>query len=166
MKRQPWPLPKLLERDRNAATVYAAIRWLAGNSRRLGATRERIAAVCGLYRDTISAAMHALAEAGWLTLNYGRQGVRTWYRLSFPVSGFFPVSAKPRYSKRAATGKNPLQQTVSCVGKNPTLSRKGEGRPSRLTRTDTLAGVEENAPESGPLVPIVELLAGRGAGRG
>ncbi len=133
-RKRPWSLEKVLAANRNAITVYAALRWLAGDVRRLGTTRQRIAEVCGLYRDTISAALHALSEAGWLVLRYGRQGVRTWYRITFPVSGFFPVSPKTRASKRAATGKSPTQETVSCVGENPTHPLKGIGTDGAPTR--------------------------------
>src|SRR5262249_23490665 len=103
MKRaRPWPLDKLLVANRNAGTVYSALRWLAGDARRLSTTRKRIAAICGLYRDKITAAMHALSDAAWLALNYGRNGNRAWYRISFPEAGFFPVSVKTRHSKRSA----------------------------------------------------------------
>jgi len=124
-----WPLPKLLTANRNALTVYAALRWLAGDSRRLCTTRARIGDACGLYRDTITAALQALDAAGWVRLRYGRAGTRTWFRLSFPGAGFFPVPAKTRHRKAAATGKNPTQETISCGGKNPLHSRKGVGVP-------------------------------------
>jgi len=53
-RRTPWPLDRLLAANRNALTVYATLRWLAGDVRKLGTTRARIADVCGLCDDTIS----------------------------------------------------------------------------------------------------------------
>ena len=96
-RRAPWPLPKLLAESRNALTVYGALRWLAGDARQLFTTRRKVRDVCGLAEDTISEAMTALDKAGWVRVGYGRQGNRTWYRLTFPVPGFFPVPAKRRH---------------------------------------------------------------------
>lgn len=86
-KGRAWPLPKLLAANRNTMTVYAALRWQSGEHRQLNTTRDRIAKVCGLHRETITDAIQALNQSGWVSVSYGRQGNRTWYRLTFPVRG-------------------------------------------------------------------------------
>ena len=108
-KSAPWPLAKLLAKNRNALTVYGTLRWLAGDSRQLFTTRRTLRATCGLAEDTISAAMTALDSGGWVTVSYGRDGPRTWYRLSFPVPGFFPVPAKRRHRGRPRDLKKAAQ---------------------------------------------------------
>lgn len=125
--RPPWPLPKLLAKNRNALTVYGVLRWLANDRRQLNTTRARITAVCGLHEDTISAAVAALGDAGWVSVGYGRQGNRTWYRLTFPVAGFFPVAGKTRHREGSGGQKNRPQGTARCGRKNRPPVRKYRG---------------------------------------
>jgi len=122
---RPWPLPKLLATNRNALTVYGVLKFIAGEARRCSATRQRIADVCGLSLRTIGDAVGVLNEARWLAVNYGRQGMKTWYRFTFPVVGFFPVVRKTTHSKGKSMSKNDTQQIVSCMSKNDTQSLKG-----------------------------------------
>ena len=175
--RKPWPLPKLLGQNRCAITVYAALRWLSGDVRRLETTRDRITEVCGLHRDTISAAMKVLDKAGWVRLNYGRAGTRTWYRLSFPVQAFFPETGPSGHRKakfapfpgavgtgsrrEGGNGQNRSQEARSCGGSNrlpPPL--RGEAvlqpPPSRLRR----AGADHlGNPPPRPGLPHTNLMA-------
>lgn len=162
----PWAIPKLLAANRNALTVYAVLRFLAGDSRRYSTTRQRIADVCGLSLRAIGFAVQALNEAGWLTLNYGRQGIKTWYRLTFPVVGFLPVVRKTYHSKRKSVSKNIPQQTVCCGTKNIPHPRKGVGatRPAPTPtggaeRTPALVPPVPNDSDAGPVRPISEWLA-------
>ena len=69
----PWPLQALLERNRNAAAVYLALRWLAKGKKQVGTSREHIHRVTGFYKDTITVAMAALRDAGWIGLSLDRQ---------------------------------------------------------------------------------------------
>jgi hypothetical protein len=165
----PWALPKLLAANRNALTVYAVLRFLAGDSRRYATTRQRIADVCGLSLRSIGEAVQALDEAGWLTMNYGRQGLKSWYRLTFPVVGFFPVVRKTYHSKPKSVSKNIPQQTVCCVSKNSTHSLNGVGASygpaptptGGAERTPTQGAVqhlEKTDCGGGPTRPITEIL--------
>ena len=95
--KRPIQLPGLLKRDRNAVTVYFSLRWMAGGSRQLNTTRQRIADVCGLSPKRITAAMTALHEAGWLIRRYGRNGKRAWYRLVLRGFGLFPEGRKTTF---------------------------------------------------------------------
>lgn len=122
------PLPELLKLNRNAATVYMALRWIAGERRQLNITRDKIRAVCGLHIRRISEAMAALDECGWVVVNYGRHGIKTWYRLSFPVGQIFPVCMKTAHRERKVSDKKSTQGTVRCVYENDpqSLKRLGE----------------------------------------
>ena len=159
-KPQPVPLPQLLRMNRNAVTIYFSLRHLSGKLRRLSTTRARIAKICGLHADTITAGMKALASARWIRLQYGRFGVKTWYRISFPVFECFPAAEKTSHRKRnkrtrrsvpghEKTGhskaqlnrKNRPQVTVSCGRKNRPLPLKGD----RGTLSPTL-GAGANVP--------------------
>lgn len=99
MKRRPWPLPKLLAENRNAIAVFAALRWLAGDHRQLNTTRRRIGEVCCMHEDTITSAMQTLHSASWIRLNYGRDGVKRWYRITFPKAGFFAMGVQTGFSR-------------------------------------------------------------------
>lgn len=128
MKRQPpWSLPDLCKTDRNALTVYAALRWLARNKNRLGTSRARIREQVLLSEKRITSAIQALAKARWITLRYGRAKNRIWYRLTFRAGDFFPVGLKTTLSKSRCRGKNDPQQTVCCGAQNGPYSRKGVG---------------------------------------
>ena len=165
-RRHPWALPKLLAGNRNALTVYGTLRWLSGESRRYATTRQRIADVCGLSLRSIGEAVQALDEAGWLTVNYGRQGLKSWYRLTFPVVGFFPVVRKTYHSKPKSVSKNIPQQTVCCGTKNIPHTLKGIGACTAppLTPTGGAACTPALVPpvpsdsDAGPVRPIVEIL--------
>lgn len=122
---RPWPLEKLAAANRNAIAVYAALRWLAGDARKIGTTRLRIRSIVQLSEKRITAAVHTLDEAGWLALRYGRAGKISWYRITFPVGDFFPVRRKATRSKRVCRDENDPQQTVSCAAEKDLHSRKG-----------------------------------------
>ena len=171
-RRAPWPLPKLLATSRNALTVYGTLRYLAGDTRQLSTTRGRIRAVCGLSEDTVSQAMTALDKAGWVRVGYGRFGNRTWYRLVFPVPGFFPCTGK-----KAAQGgarqpaKRRHREPVPCTGKKAAHSLKGVGPvpvgPYRLPADGPTPGHHIGAPvarsqdleQDGPARPIADIAA-------
>lgn len=127
---RPKSLPDLLTMNRNAGTVYIALRWLSGERRQLNTTRRRIADVCRISSKRISQAMQALDECGWVRVNYGRQGIKTWYRLSFPVGGFLPVVTKTTYRERKVVDKNDPQGTRPCGDENDPHTLKGIGRPT------------------------------------
>jgi len=160
-KPSPWPLPKLLAANRNAATVYAALRWLASERRQLNTTRARITEVCGLHKDTITAAMQVLAKSEWIGLNYGRRGDKTWYRLTFPGPGFFPVAPKNSFSATGGSRKNRSQRAIPCGRENRSPSPKGEeGDPPPSD-----AGVPPSATEHPSVIRERELLAAAKAER-
>lgn len=142
--KRPCPLPTLLEANRNAMTVYGAIRWLAGDKGRLSTTRKRIKDVCGLSERTIGDAVAALDSAGWITLNYGCDGSRKWYRLSLPMVGFLPMCGKTARRKRLSVSKNSTKETVSYGTKNSTLPLTGNSRQGSATATPALPRMDED----------------------
>lgn len=140
-KRGPWPLDRLVAEDRNAITVYVTLRWLVGSSRQLNTTRETIRSWCGLSLKLISSSMTALDKTGWVSVNYAREGVRTWFRLTFPKSadaffpllpetmlgrkkGNFPVGRKTTHRGATRGSKNDPQGTSRCGSKNDLPSSK------------------------------------------
>ena len=120
--------------NRNAATVYLSLLWLAGDKRQLNTTRQKIAAVCHLHQRRISEAMQALHDGGWVTVNYGRAGNKAWYRLSFPVGRFVPVCMKTAHREGSGSDKKSTQGAVPCVYENDPLSPIGDKArdPARL----------------------------------
>jgi hypothetical protein len=134
MKR-PWPLDKLLRRDRNAATVFLAIVALSSGLRRVATTRGRLRAVCGLSEKRITSAIETLDAGRWVVRRYGRRRGRQWYRLSvprcFPVDllwgAFGAVGRKTTLSKASQKVKNDPQQTVCCGAENDLHSLTGVG---------------------------------------
>lgn len=56
--------------------------------------------------------------------------------------------------------------TAKSVAGTSTDQGVRQVRPSRLTRTDTPAGVEKPEEPNGPMLKIADVLAGRGAARG
>jgi hypothetical protein len=124
---------RLLATNRNAMTVYGSLLWIAEERRQLNTTRRAISKVCGLHEETITQAMTALNESGWVTVNYGRQGAKTWYRLSFPVPSFFPVPGKNPHREGSKSRKKPPQGTVPCTHKKPPQSLKRLGTVAALT---------------------------------
>jgi len=146
MKRRPWPLPRLLAANHNTITVYAALRWLSGEKRQLNTTRQRIAEVCGLHEDTITAAIRTLADAHWIALNYGRAGHRIWYRLSFPVAGFFPVAVQTGLRDGSSGGQNRPQGTVPCGRSNRPHPLKGIGAVPAAAPSPLSGGASAPAP--------------------
>jgi hypothetical protein len=127
-KHRPKSLPDLLKMNRNAGTVYLALRSLSGERRQLNTTRQRITNLIHLSEKRISQAMQALDECGWVKVNYGRQGIKSWYRLSFPVGDFLPVVTKTTYRGRKVVDKNDLQGTRPCGDENDPHTLKGIGR--------------------------------------
>ena len=122
-----WPLEELIAADRNALTVYSALRWLARDSRKLGTSRKRIRSAIGLSEKRITTAVHALKDAGWIRLHYGRATNRMWYRVSFPKDDFFPVRRKASHRNSPLRDEKASQQTVSCRAEKDLHSRKGVG---------------------------------------
>ena len=142
-KHDPWPLPRLLKADRNAATVYLALRVLASGRPQVNTTRRRIRDVCGLHERRVTAAVRALADAGWLTLRYGRSGKRTWYRLTLldvlalwvrkrPSGNYatpLALRARKRPSARATkVYENDPQRAARCGYENDPHPLEGIGR--------------------------------------
>lgn len=172
----PWPPDELLAANRNAMTVYGVLRWLSGERRQLATTRKSIRGVCRLSEDTISEAMTALDSAGWVSVGYGREGVRTWYRLTFPVADFFPVPAKGRHRKGKVSRKKAAQRASPCTGKKAAPSlRKGAAcadAPSAPHGASVPAPGqgEDRDPIDGPapgepIIKIADLAAGLGGAR-
>ena len=181
MKPKPWTLPRVLAANRAAAAVYLAVLWLAGERRQVCTTRARIKAVCGLCPETITGAVQALNDAGWIKLAYGRAAGKRWYRLTLPkLPPFpwaektrsrepklppFPWAEKTRSREASKTGKNPLKGTPRLSGKNPpySLKRVGAGPVAALPLrgdTATPAGTPDTgASEEGAMVSVADLAA-------
>jgi hypothetical protein len=163
-RRTPWPLAKLLAECRNAATVYLTLLWLAGERRQVCCTRARIADVCGLYRDTITAALQSLDRAGWVRVGHGHAPARRWYRLTLAKLPPFPWAVKTRSRDASKTGKKPLKGTPRLSGKNPpnSLERvraREPVAPSALGVGATPALCAQKDYEGdGPAVSIAEAL--------
>ncbi len=184
----PWPVDKLLTRDRNAGTVYLALIALAVGKRQVNTTRASIAEVCGLYRDRITSALAALHDAGWVNRRYGRAGNRCWFRINFPQDPLSPVALKisfrdrkkapspgaekHRRSAASKTVENQLQGTRPCAVENQLHPLEGIGdalQPSPLVPTGAgTAGIAQHpAQDTGEnnaacdaitLTPIVDVL--------
>lgn len=165
MKPKPWTLPRVLAANRAAAAVYLAVLWLAGERRQVCTTRARIKAVCGLCPETITGAVQALNDAGWIKLAYGRAAGKRWYRLTLPKLPPFPWAEKTRSREASKTGKNPLKGTPRLSGKNPpySLKRVGAGPVAALPLrgdTATPAGTPDTgASEEGAMVSVADLAA-------
>src|SRR5262249_20708585 len=117
---EPWPLPKLMKANRNAMTVFGALWWMAKGKRQLSTTRKSISKVSGIRDfERISTAMHALNDAGWLSLAYGCNGKRTWYRITIANFGHptWPGKAASR-ARRPCSGKKPLHRRRRQAGKS------------------------------------------------
>jgi len=166
-RRTAWPLPKLLEHNRNAGTVFGAILHLAGDRRRLGATRARIRAVCGLCERKIGKAVETLHEAGWLTRTYSgdvREGRKSWYRILLPSAHLHLWYRKSTTGKRDSGPKKYHRKSVSCGIEKVPHTHKG----IRAVPADALmptgrasSPAHAGAPgyeDSGPMFSIVEVL--------
>ena len=142
---EAWPLNKLLEKNRNAMTVYSTLRWLAGDRRQLNTTRARINEVCGLHIQTISKAISALNESRWITLNYGRHQNRCWYRFTFPCERFFPLCTEKTCTGKGSEGRNKRTQRGRplCTKKTSALSKESKTAGPRL-RADPAGHVEHD----------------------
>jgi len=139
-RKPPESLDVLLERDRNAATAFLALVALADGKRQLSVTRERITDVTGLHHDTITAAVRALHDGHWITRQYGRDGTRTWYRItlravfpesvktghSAPRKRVSPVPGKTGYRERKSNREKPGTARVSLCREKPASSPIGD----------------------------------------
>lgn len=159
--------------NRNALTVYAVLRWLSGSKRQLSTTRARIAAECGLHKETISAAMQSLRAGRWLSLRYGRYGSKSWYRITFPGTGFFPLSAsipcgrkKPPQGVNRRPRKTRRMEPGPSGGEKPSLSLKRHGRDAAASKvaagprraTGFPNGTEAAIPPEQPGISVIEAL--------
>ena len=123
-------LPELMEMNRNAATVYLALRWLANDGRQLNTTRPRIAEVCGLSLRLISRAVHALRDSGWIRMSRGWQQkppLRAWYRVSFPAQDLFPVGRKTTHKGRKRR-KRAVGRKTTHKGSSDGMKNDPQGR--------------------------------------
>jgi hypothetical protein len=147
----------VLGRSKSAATTYLALQLIAKGKRQCNTTRKTISSVCGLHKDTVTKAVHALQDAGWIVLNYGRAdtGHKTWYRITFPQCEFLPEMEKPGQRGRSQNGKKRSQGSRPCGGKtrSPLLEKRGgpTAPPSPLHE-------EGGAAPSGPEVHWVDRL--------
>lgn len=140
--KSPIPLPDLLLSNRNAATVYATLRWLAGAKHQLRTTRQRITEVCGLSKDIVTAAVKALHDGRWIVRRYGAVTNRRWYRISFSNVVTFPWAAKTSLRKKS----NPKCK----AGKKRS---KGARPLSQKNRSNPLKGIGQS-PNSCPSLPV------------
>jgi len=99
--------------DDGAGTTYQWRVWSvdSGNPGAIGD-------ITGLSKRTIGDALQALAECCWITLNYGRKGNRTWYRITLSESWCHAVALnkvslgveKQHPGKRVTTGVETLTE--------------------------------------------------------
>lgn len=130
-------LPELIAMNRNAATVYVALRWLACGKRQVCTTRAAITKVCGLHREGITAAMSALHDCGWIDKSYGTAKNRKWYRVTFgSKNDFFPKAVKTGLREKSWTRKN---------------RPKGRSRLGRFSRLNSLERVGASLKAPAPL---------------
>lgn len=168
-QRCAWSLDDLLAADRNAATVYIAIRWLAAGRRRWQGTRKTLAGVCGLHRQTITKAVAALAEGGWLTLSYGRRGGKSWYELTFGEA-VLPEAGKTVPCGASNRRKNRPQSRVVRERKNrPPFSIEKDASAGRAAAGGGPApasgqgGDPRPEKDDGPFVDLAAIFATKGA---
>lgn len=140
--KSPIPLPDLLLLNRNAATVYAALRYLAGDKRQLRITRRRITEVCSLSKDVVTAAVTALHDGRWIVRRRGMMPGRRWYRITFPNVVTFPWAAKTSLRKKP--------DAKTQAGKN----RSKRARPlNQKNRSNPLGGIGQS-PDARPSLPV------------
>lgn len=136
---KPWSILRLVSKCKSSPAVFLALMELASErgSAQIRLNRDDIHAKTGLYKDTISAAMWALHEAGWIRLTTAFIPGRRWYRVTIPglvstgktrssaIPDPLPWSGKTRSRGRPNPPQNSAQATKSaCSGK--TRSRKNE----------------------------------------
>lgn len=137
-RRKYWPPDRLLDANRNAITVFGALLWLAEGKRQVNPTRAKIRDVCHLSEDTISKAIGALKEGGWIILSKGWSGHVSWYRITLPEGCFLPVAQDSRHRVPSQADKNRPQGNRPCTAKKqaPSLKKKRavlKHPPLRLT---------------------------------
>ncbi len=119
LKPKPWTLPQLLSANRNAAAVYLALLAMAGGRKRTRATRRRLADQTGMSRDTVSAAVHALAGGQWIALRVCGKGGYRWYDVTLKLDGP-PALGKASKRQSTCTGRtgvrDPVTGRFSCTG--------------------------------------------------
>jgi hypothetical protein len=108
---RPKTLPELLKADRNAATVFAAVVYLAKGQRRIAAKRAEISGICGLIGRRITTALQALDKGGWLIRSYiwNRKDDRTssLYLFTLPLVKLPGMgSRRPPTSRKPASTKS------------------------------------------------------------
>ena len=171
---KPWPLPKLLAANRNAVIVYVTLRWMAGENRQLGTTRQQIRDVCGLYRDTISKALQCLHDARWISREYGREGNRVWYRISLTAGEFLPgpVQTRPRERRKSKPPKAGETRHKDKKNVQPPEADETRSRETIATGSNPLQGTRPcvglNPPlpltgEERPTAPALSHSVGAGA---
>lgn len=127
----PWPLPKLLEANRNAVTLYVTLLHLAGGHRGLTTTRARIRTVCGLSEKRITAAVDALATAGWIRRTYHRRGIKRWYRIGLPMGLEIASATGP---KTPHSGRNGARTAKGSKATHSAAKVRAENDPKRIIR--------------------------------
>lgn len=168
-KRRDWarhvaaPMQEVLRRSKQALTVHAALRQLAAGKRQVQTTRKRIRDITGLHKDTVTKAIWALHDCGWIIRAYGRAGNRTWYRITFPPGDLLAwlPAAGPRVSVRS--GRKRPQGTSRWDGQNRSLPLKGKGPPTAPPFSPDGAGGAASPSDSPgrepqPLVRLADLF--------
>lgn len=151
----PLPLPELIQRNRNAATVYLSLRYLAGDSRQLRTTRAKIGHVCGLHRETITKAVRVLHDGRWIKRSWGRAVNRRWYRITFVEISVLPWVGKTVLSATSKTHSPKAGKTDPSA-----RSKERKNRPKRslpLGRKNRRISLERERRD--PAAP--EVAAGR-----
>ncbi len=181
---KPESLLALLKSNRNAITVYGALRWLSGEKRQINTSRAAITEITRLHRSTITKAVTALHDGGWICRCRGHATNRRWYRITFASEEFFPCNGKtvPSARKKSSilrAGK-PIPSAMSKDGENHPKRAKRlrrKNRPNSLEgvgasygpapsptggaeRTPTQGALQhpENTECGGPAIPIAEIL--------
>ncbi len=161
----PAALYELIRSCRLALNVYAVLRMLAAGKRQCCCTRKTIREKTGMNVKTVSKVMGALADAGWIKLDYGTRPSenRKWYRITFPFDELLwgvstPIPRRPRPKKTRTSKRKPRthQMGRSEATAEPAGSPDTAGSPqthlagSRDRATAQLAGPTAPDTPSGP----------------
>ncbi len=147
MSRPPWTIQPMLRENRHALTVLGVLRGLARGSRQLSPLREEVASIAGLSERIVGDAIAALHKGHWINRQYGREGLKTWYRITLPEVCWSPVCRKSTPRARTKMSKNSTQGKFPCMSKNDILPPKGGRGVPKRRRPPADAGASTGRPK-------------------
>ena len=127
-RRRALSLPELLATNKHAVTVYFVLVHLADGGRQFSPSRNDIATIYPVSVKTVGRAIEALHDAAWINRAYGREGTRTWYRITLIKKG--PELHLPGGTQRPTGRTRRVRPKKNPCGTSETLPPTEEGRPT------------------------------------